>query len=282
MQRGLVGSEMCIRDRYQRRVHGMEKDKVREEEEIVIVDGKKMKKIKRFEARVVREFTPKGVLRRQGLKPFGLGDHVEGSRIDKNPCFFEVHGKGKQIKVKVDTLPRINQEMKELDQAIEGEKIRMKELDENGMELDFTGGQFRGDRDVNEDAVLRVSNIPDIMTNMEMRKLFSKYGRIMMMTMPKPIPISEEQKRNQRRFEKRNQKREKKMKQMGLLEEKKEEEKAPLITSVRTEEEKNHRGFAYVYFYEPEAAAHAIAELHDKPFYSQVISVKKARPRRRG
>eukprot|EP00831_Metopus_contortus_P054378 TRINITY_DN45764_c0_g1_i1.p2 TRINITY_DN45764_c0_g1~~TRINITY_DN45764_c0_g1_i1.p2 ORF type:complete len:125 (+),score=30.06 TRINITY_DN45764_c0_g1_i1:90-464(+) len=28
MQRGLVGSEMCIRDRYQRRVHGPESDRV--------------------------------------------------------------------------------------------------------------------------------------------------------------------------------------------------------------------------------------------------------------
>jgi RNA recognition motif-containing protein len=252
---------------------------VRTVEEIVEVDGKKMKKIKKYGKKLVKEYIPKGLIARKKMAPFGLDKPGEPARPDKNPVFFEIHGKGKQIKVKVDTLPRINQQLKDIDRAIEGEKVRIKELDDQG-EFDFSHN-FQARENCNENAVVRVSNIPDLMSNHEVRALFSKYGYIIMMTMPKPVAQSEEQKRNQKRAEKRQKKQEKKMKHiLGKKDpDKVKEEESKKVAEREAEAERTHRGFAYVYFKEPEAAAQAIKEVNDQPFYSQIISVKKARPR---
>eukprot|EP00831_Metopus_contortus_P077497 TRINITY_DN7291_c0_g1_i2.p1 TRINITY_DN7291_c0_g1~~TRINITY_DN7291_c0_g1_i2.p1 ORF type:complete len:456 (-),score=109.49 TRINITY_DN7291_c0_g1_i2:189-1556(-) len=51
MQRGLVGSEMCIRDRYQRRVHGMQNLEMKKEAHL----SKKLKEEKEKEMAVIKE-----------------------------------------------------------------------------------------------------------------------------------------------------------------------------------------------------------------------------------
>ncbi len=248
-------------------------------EEVVEVNGKKMKKVKIYERKLVKEYIPKGVIARQKLTPFNVEKTGEASRLDKNPVFFEVHGKGKQIKVKVDTLPRINQQLQEIERAIEDEKVRIRELDE-APEIEFGRG-YQGDRGFSEDAVVRVSNIPDVMTNQEIRSLFSKYGRIVMMTMPRPLQVTEEQKRIQKRMEKRAKKMAKKMAAQGKPKEKEEKEEVKKEEGKTPEAEATHRGFAYIYYADPQAAAQAIKEINDKAYYSQIITVKKAQPRPR-
>ena len=257
-------------------------DNVRIVEEIVEVDGKKMKKIKKYERKLVKEYISKGILARQKVAPFGVDKSKEGSRLDKNPVFFEVHGKGKQIKVKVDTMQKMNMAVQDIDRAIEDERVRIRELEDEQTEIEFSQN-FRAERGVDDNAVVRVSNIPDMMTNFEVRELFQNYGRIVMMTMPKPTPISEEQKRNQKRAEKRMKRQEKKMRSITGKKELKKEEKEETKKDVakEAEAERTHRGFAYVYFAEPESAEAAIKELNDQAYYSQIISVKKARPRQR-
>ncbi|MDR3547928.1 MAG: RNA-binding protein [Candidatus Pacebacteria bacterium] len=244
-------------------------------EEIVDVDGSKMKKLKKYEQKLVKEYIPKGVLARQKLQPFNVEKGGEASRLDKNPVFFEIHGKGKQIKVKVDTSRKINQELKEIERAIEGEKVRIRELDEEQNEVEF-GRRYQVDRTVDENAVVRVSNIPDSMSNYEIRNLFSQYGKIIMLTMPKPVAVTDEQKKIQHRIEKRQRKHDKKMKGLGFKAEVSEE-----VKKVEPETERTHRGFAYIYYEDPASAAQSIKELNDQAFYSQIISVKKARPRGR-
>jgi len=252
-------------------------------EEIVEIDGKKMKHIKTYEPKLVKEYIPKGVLARQKLQPFNVAKTGEASRLDKNPVFFEVHGKGKQIKVKVDTSVKINKELHDIDRAIEDEKMKMKELEEMP-EMDFGG--YRGDRRFNENAAVRVSNIPFTMTNKEIREIFSKYGRIVMLTMPRPLAVTEEQKRNQKRQEKRAKKMAKKMaagakgKDAEKEKEKEEEEKKKEQQKAQ-EPEDTHRGFAFIYYENPDDAAAAIKSQNDKAYYSQIISVTKAKPRPR-
>lgn len=258
---------------------------IRVVEEIVEVDGKKMKKIKKYVKKHVQEFVPKGIAERQNLAPFGIPKVGEPARFDKNPCFFEVHGRGKQIKVKVDTQLRINQQLREIDKQIEGDQVKIKELEED-KEMDFAQNFYR-DRDINDQAVVRISNIPDAMTIADIRAIFSKYGRIIMLTMPKPTPTTEDQIRNQKRAEKRMKKQAKRFakgRKEVVKEVKEEEEKETKKEEVKEEKketERTHRGFAYVYYEESQSSNQAIINENDCPHYSQIISVKKARPRPR-
>lgn len=250
-------------------------DNVKVVEDIIEVDGKKMKRIRKYEKKLVKQFTPKGVLERQKIQPYNTKEMGEASALDRNPVFFVVHGKSKQIKVKVNTLTNINQMMQEIDQKIQNTKMKMKELEE-GPEIDFRDRR-RFDRPINEDAVVRVSNIPNEMNVHQIRDIFSYYGRIIMMSMPRPFVISEEEKRFQKRRERLAQKIAKRMAKNNPQKEKekpKEEEKQP-------PEETTHRGYAFVYFENSDDAIKAIKEMNEQAYYNQIISVKKAKPRPR-
>ena len=253
-------------------------------EELVEVEGQKMKRVKKYVLKLQKNLVPKGVINRSKLIPFGVQDAKEASRLDKNPVFFAIHGKGKQIKVRVDTLPKINQQLKDIEREIEGEKVRMRELD---AEDEF--GRFQdsyGRRELNENAAIRVSSIPDAMTVAEIREIFEKYGKIVRMAVPKPMPFSEEQKRAQKRAEKRTKRMLKRQSAMrgDKKGDKKEKEKEKKVEEKKEEEEKEkekkHRGFAFIYYSSPEEAQNAIQKENDKPYYSQIIGVKKALPRR--
>ncbi len=250
-------------------------------EEIVEVDGKKMRRLKKYVAKLEKVFVPKGVLNRSNIVPFGVDNPKEASRLDKNPAFFAIHGKGKQIKVKVDTLPKINMQLKDIEREIEGERVRIRELE---TEDDFGRLQDRyGRHDLNEDAAIRVSSIPDAMTVPEIKEIFSRYGKIVRMAVPRPIPITEEQKRAQKRAAKRDRRMQKRQ-QAFRGEKEKKKDKKEAKTEIKKEEdkkeEKRHRGFAFIYYANTEDAEMAIKKENDKPYYSQIIGVKKAQPRR--
>jgi len=245
-------------------------------EDVIEVDEKKMKRIRKYEMKQVKRYTSKGVLERQNIKPFNTGDIGEASTLDRNPVFFAVHGKSKQIKVKVNTLAKINEQLKEIENEIRNKKMEIKELD-TGPEIDFRD-RSRFDRPINEDAVVRVSNIPNEMNVHQVKDMFSSYGKIIMMSMPKPFIVTEEEKRFQRRREKLAKKMAKRMaKNTGdknQTAEQPEEEKKPV-------EEAIHRGYAYIYFEHAEHANQAIKEINERAFYNQIISVRKAKPRPR-
>lgn len=243
-------------------------------EDIVEVDGKKMKRIRKYEKKLVKHYTPKGVIERKSMKPFGIDGMGECSALDRNPVFFVVHGRSKQIKVKVNSLPIINQQLKEIDNEIQSKKMQIKELDE-GPEIDFREGR-RFERTITEDAVVRVSNIPNEINAQQIREMFSEYGKLIMMSMPRPFVITEEEKIFQKRRERLAKKRAKhlaKINPEALKEiERQEEQKRP-------PEETTHRGYAYIYFEKAEDANKAIKEMNEMAYYNQVISVKKAKPR---
>eukprot|EP00826_Nyctotherus_ovalis_P051413 TRINITY_DN6420_c0_g1_i5.p1 TRINITY_DN6420_c0_g1~~TRINITY_DN6420_c0_g1_i5.p1 ORF type:complete len:295 (-),score=83.76 TRINITY_DN6420_c0_g1_i5:17-811(-) len=250
-------------------------DNVKVVEDIIEVDGKKMKRIRKYEKKLVKHFTPKGVLERQKIQPYNTKEMGEASALDKNPVFFVVHGKSKQIKVKVNTLANINQMMQEINQKIHREQIKMKELEEEP-EIDFRDRR-KFDKPINEDAVVRVGNIPNEMNVHQVRDLFSQYGKIIMMSMPRPFVLTEEEKRFQKRRERLAQKMAKKMAKNNPQKEKeapKDEEKHP-------PEETTHRGYAFVYYESYDSAVQAIKDMNEQAYYSQIISVKKAKPRPR-
>lgn len=249
-------------------------DNVNVVEDVVEVDGKKMKRIRKFEKKLVKHYTPKGVIERRSIKPYGIEEMGESSTLDKNPVFFVIHGRSKQIKVKVNTLPRINEQLQEIDNEIQSNRMQIKELDE-GPEIDFRERR-RFERPINEDAVVRVSNIPNEMNAQEIREIFSNYGRLIMMSMPRPFVVTEEEKKFQKKRERLAKKRAKKLAKTNpeaLKEiERQEEQKRP-------PEETTHRGYAYIYFESTEDANQAIREMNEMAYCNQVISVKKAKPR---
>eukprot|EP00831_Metopus_contortus_P063480 TRINITY_DN5599_c0_g1_i2.p1 TRINITY_DN5599_c0_g1~~TRINITY_DN5599_c0_g1_i2.p1 ORF type:complete len:202 (-),score=56.65 TRINITY_DN5599_c0_g1_i2:50-655(-) len=183
------------------------------------------------------------------------------------------------IKVKVETLPFINQELKDIDHAIDDEKGKIKDLDNTDMDYEFDSRNSYYSQ-IDQNAGVRVSNIPDNMTVQEIRDIFRKYGHITRMSMPRPIPVSEDQIRAQRRAQKRQKKRDKKMEAIRKPSLKEEDQKEEEKKKAQSEEVKTHRGFAFIYFEFPEQAHDAIKREHDKAYYSQIISVRKAMPRR--
>jgi len=250
-------------------------DNIKVVEDVIEVDEKKMKRVRTYEMRKVKRYTPKGVLERQKITPFNVDEMGEASTLDRNPVFFEVHGKSKQIKVKVNTLTSINEQLKEIENEIKSKKVEIQELD-TGPEID-SRDRNRFDKPINEDAVVRVSNIPNEMNIHQVRDMFSRHGKIIMMSMPKPFIITEEEKRFQRKREKFAKKMAKRMAKnnpdASQSAEQQEEKKAV--------EEAIHRGYAYIYFEHAEQANEAIKWLNERAFHNQIISVRKAKPRPR-
>lgn len=153
------------------------------------VEGVKKKKTLKCQKVKVYETINKDVEERKKIKPFNVDENKIKSATcisDRNHFFtiFERNqNKKKQMIIEFD-----NEETK-LDRDIKHEEDTIKKIQEDEESIDHY--QIFLNR-INKEAVIKVTPIPDNYDLEDIRKIFSKFGNILVLNIPRNVPKSKD------------------------------------------------------------------------------------------